>query len=163
MLKTIYTQLKAELLNVQGVAVVDWYTGLFQDQNGALVHNTPALFVEFLPIQFETLQQGLQTTQVQFNVHTVHECLYDNDERMTDPTIDHLGMVEAVFVMLQGKTMLNTNGNPILSSIMRTALTPDHGLGELLVTTQSFAGEATDNAAYSTSAQAPFNSIIINK
>lgn len=166
MLHHVYLALKKRLLSElsPAPAYVDWYYGQYlDDENEAPLWDTPAIFIEFLPIQWTNLNGGLQQARLSFNVHLVNTCLSEGAERITDTAaLDHLGMAGSVFRSLHQfrcqqsyvpgfEALVGTPDDVLLlDGISRERSEPDHSLSRLLVSVQGFACRITDYSAQRT-------------
>lgn len=165
MLNLVYSAIKKRLA-AQVLPLpkyVDWYYAQYledeMEDGGQLLWQTPALFVEFLPIEWETRPQNIQTSTLRFNTHLVNESFYDNDQRVLDAAVNHLGQESSVFVALMNwRCMLSyvpgfealadtANDRVLLESIVRESSEPDHTMRRQLVGVQRFACRIYDYSA----------------
>lgn len=163
MLNLVYAALKARLLEECNPQYLDWYMGQYLEEEaedgGQLLWATPAQFIEFLPIQWQTLPGNVQVADLQFNVHLVNDSVFDTDARMLDTTLNHLGQEGAVFrALMNWRAMLHdvpgmdtlegTSADRVLiESLVRTSTDPDHNLRRQLVSVQSFTSRVYDYSA----------------
>lgn len=167
MLNLVYSALKKRLTAEVSPEYVDWFYGQYLDEEtedgGEMLWATPAVFVEFLPLKWETLGNAVQAANLQFNIHLVNNSLDSDEKRVTDTaSLDHLGMESDVFRALQGFRALLSYvpgfealaGEPgdrvILETISRLSSEPDHSMGRQLVSVQTFACRIYDYAATKT-------------
>jgi len=163
MLNLIYAALKKRLAEKVEPKLIDWFLGQYMEDDmedgGALLWNTPTIFLEFLPVDWETRPGNLQTATLRLNAHLVNDTLYDNDQRILDATINHLGMESAVFVALMNWRCLLSYvpgfealaGEPedrvLIESMVRNTSEPDHAMRKQLVSVQGFSSRVFDYSA----------------
>jgi hypothetical protein len=150
MLKHVYLLLKQRLEEIGELKEVDWYTGQYSQDGEQTMYVPDAAYIEFDPLSFDQLGKRTQSADLSFSVHFVQDCVLDGERRMTDATLNHLGLVQDIYkklshweAMLSGLSefaaLLDTPGDiKVINSIVRTRLSPDHSLKNLLVTVQSF-------------------------
>jgi hypothetical protein len=155
-MKEIYILLKERLATIQELKEVQWYLGQY-DQNGeqALVVDTAA-YIEFEPIEWMQMGQQIQQATVGFNVHFVQECVYGDDTRVVDTTLNHLELANQIFRTLQGWSGRlsdipslgifpnSPTDKQIINTIVRTGSTSQHDLENLIVTVQRFQATCID-------------------
>jgi hypothetical protein len=173
MTKEIYQALKQRLLriNLDGnhhnppiFKYVDWYYGQYHEQDqdegaGATLWDTPAAFIEFAPIAWQTLGDGLQKAQLHFTVHVVNESMYDTDQRVLDDGQDHFGLEAQVYAALHRHRVLlshlpafaalsgTADDRVLCESITRVSTVIDHTLRRQLVSVQEFQTTIYDYSA----------------
>lgn len=163
MLSLVYQALKKRLVNTTTPAYVDWYMGQYlepeAEEGGQLLWRTPAQFVEFMPVQWQTLGNNVQAANTQFNLHLVNDCYHDDDQRITDAALGHLAQEAAVYATLQNwRCHLSyvpgfeaLEGTPddrvLIESITRERTDPDHNMGRQIVSVQGFACRIYDYGA----------------
>lgn len=161
MLADIYTILKHKLRfphwrtsqqNATQYIEVDWYLG--QDQNnGDHVLNTPIAYIEFLPVDYTTLPNGIQHGNLQFNVHLLTETVYGDERDMINETIGHQSLEQGIFRSLHNqRTEVDLNDTTVVfhESIVRKALTPHTRINKLVKSIQRFQCVAYDFEACAT-------------
>jgi len=169
MLSSIYQLIKQRLTTECSFKEVDWFMNQYaqlKDEN--TLFTTPAAYIQFAPINTTSLHSGnIQQLEISLDIHVVHEAWYDNDQRIT--ALKHLQAVESVYKSLQNwNAFLSSldeyadlkgteNDKLMINSIVRTSLTPDHSLSNLLITLQRFSF-----IAYDYSATVDFSEIIAN-
>lgn len=133
---------------------VDWYLGQYledeQEDGGELLWDTPAAFIEFFPIEWESRPGNIQTAELNFALHLVNESVYPDDRRVLDPAVNHLTQESSVFTSMQNYRGLlshlpayaalagTDNDRVILESIVRKTSEPDHNMRRQLVSVQQF-------------------------
>lgn len=160
MLREYYLLIKQQLGTITGLKQVDWYTGQF-DQNGDQAQIVDcAAFIEFDPI--DMLQKGgrVQEATVVFTVYLVNHVLIEGDARYTDPTINHLGLMNDIYKKLthysarlsELPAFASVAGTEqdivVVNSLVRTNITTIQELSNLLVTQQVFQGTWIDQSAH---------------
>lgn len=163
----VYSALKAHLTTAMPTAYVDWYFGQYieseMEGGGELLYTTPAIFVEFAPIEWVTLPGSIQRTVLRFSVHLVNESMYATDKRFVgDPALDHLGQESQVFRALMNRRFMlsdvpsfaalagTENDRVLVESIVRKSSESDHVMHRQLVSIQSFEATVYDYSAQPT-------------
>lgn len=153
-MKHIYQAIKKRLQdNIEALQEVEWYMRQYQQTGENTMYVTPAAYIEFRPISFESYRDGIQQANIEVVVHAVSESVYDNDTRFTDASINHLGLVDDIFKTLHGWgaqlsdvpdiDLEDDEADPtILNSMTRTQYIADHGFSDLIVTRQTFSAVA---------------------
>lgn len=163
MLNLIYAALKKRLAGQVEPKYIDWYMGQYledeQEDGGESLWNTPAVFLEFLPVDWDTRPGNVQTATLKLNAHLVNATLYDNDQRILDATINHLGMESQVFqALMNWRCMLSyvpgfealedtSNDRVLIESMVRNTTEPDHSMRQQLVSVQGFSSRIFDYSA----------------
>jgi hypothetical protein len=126
---------------------VDWYLG--QDLNiGDHVLSTPIAYIEFLPVDFTTLPNGIQHGNIEFNVHLITETAYGDERDMINDTIGHQAFETGIFKALHNE---RTQGEVIPGmdvvfheTITRIGLVPHTRINKLVKSIQRFRCVAYD-------------------
>ncbi len=163
MLNLAYAALKSRLQQECAPQYIDWYMGQYLEEEaadgGQVLWATPAMFIEFLPVQWQTLTGNIQVTDLAFNVHLVNDSVFDTDERILDSTLNHLGQEGAIFRALMNwramlhdvpgmDTLEDTSADRVLlESVVRNSTEPDHNLRRQLVSVQQFTARLYDYTA----------------
>jgi phage gp37-like protein len=138
MLKDIYSHLKAHLATITGIEQVDYYLGQYdQNDKDSVLYSTPALFIEFAPIQWLLHAKNIQRAILTFTIHTVTDSVYDDDERILNSVNDHFAYVTEVYKKLAGHRH-KVGDQVLMETIERLSTTPDHVLDVIIVTKQEF-------------------------
>ena len=145
MIQHIYKTLKAAL---GPIAPVSWYAEQYLQNGDQQLFETPAIFIEFSPVQTRTKPLLIQEATLEFTIHCVHESIGDDaDDRMFDPVIHHLVDVDAIWCSIQGWSANidqipgytgPPNTNKLINTIERTEIQFDHRASNLLTTIQRF-------------------------
>ena len=154
MIRDHYRALKQRILSeVPGLAFVDWFMAQYEpnEKGETWVWKTPAVYVEMLPLTWETLGSRVQRARLAFDVHLVNDSLFENDSKIVDTAaVDHFDICSDLFKCLHAfrcnlsflpdyAGLSGTNNDAVLlESIVRTGMATRHDLSILLVTVQSF-------------------------
>lgn len=157
MFKDVYTALKQRLnTELDWKNELDWYLHQYDQDGEEVIYTTPAVFVEFVTVEWNTYPDNRQRGVMEFRIHLVNECNYDTDQRILDATLNHLGQESEVFRALMGwgcklsyitaYAALNGTDNDavLINDIIRTRTDPDHELSNLLVSVQTFQANVYD-------------------
>lgn len=149
MLAAVYLGLKTRLESIPNVEEIDYYLGQYlQGDRGGVLYTNEALFIEFLPISWESLRNKVQKAVLTFRIHAVSACLYDDEERMLGTgVLDHMALVSQVFQKMQGFRIIDVSERVLLESIVRTQEEPDHELEVVMATVQEFQATIFDYSA----------------
>lgn len=160
MIKEVYQAFKKRLgEEITALNWIDWYLAQYDMEGQQALWTTPAAFVEFLPINWQMLTNGVQASNIMLQVHLVNESHYDDDKRMTDDQVDHLGMENEVYLALQNwRCMLSyldeyaaLAGTPddrvLVETVVRSRTYPDHLMSRVLVSVQEFTTRIYDYSA----------------
>lgn len=106
---------------------------------------TPAVFVEFLPLQWRTLGNRVQDADLTTRLHIVTEwhsltADYTPDEEQ-ELALAYLDIVDSVVAALQGFSAPNTN------TWMRTKTIPNHNHERFVDSVEEYICKVTDNSA----------------
>lgn len=106
---------------------------------------TPAVFVEFLPLQWRTLGNRMQDADLTTRLHIVTEwhaltADYTPDEEQ-ELALAYLDIVDSVVAALQGFSAPNTN------TWMRTQTIPNHNHERFVDSVEEYICKVTDNSA----------------
>jgi hypothetical protein len=138
---------------VPGLKETDWYMRQYAESGKGTLYTTPACYIEFLPVDPETMGGGkIQQAVIRFRIHTVTTNLHDNHKRIHDPNaaINHLDYVDMAFAALQGfraklsqlqgfDHLAGTEKDyRVMNSIDRKSIVGEHKLDKLMVTVQEF-------------------------
>lgn len=163
MLNLLYPALKKRLNNYVMPKYTDWYMGQYledeAEEGGNLLWDTPAVFVETAPVQWQTMGGNIQSANLQFAVHLVTDALFDDDKRITDPVLQHFLLDSKVYKGLQNwrcmlsyvpglEALAGTDGDRVLiESVVRTDSEPDHTLRRQMVAINRFSCRIYDYTA----------------
>ena len=140
----------------------DWYMNQdsMSDKN-ASIKTTPAIYIEFLPVETRDEGQRIQSAEAEFNIILITECLYDNGSRRLkkDNAKDHMIIFDKINQALSGYSarlsvlpdfvaLANTpNDMRVFNSITRNGITPPVAIKALMKSTQKFKTMVWDHAA----------------
>lgn len=165
MLHLVYKAIKKKLLAdvTPTPEYVDWYYGQYledeMEDGGELLWTTPAVFIEFLPLQWTTRGDLSQRAELVFNVHLVNESMDSDERRMTDTTsTGHMAQAARVFSALQGfranlkyipgfESIADADDRVMIESITRVSSEVDHNLRRQVVSVQQFRATIFDYGA----------------
>lgn len=159
MIKQTFQILQQTLSAATGAAEVDYYLGQYQPGEGDVWHVEKGVYIEFADMPTEQLGGNAQQIVARIRIHCASSCLYDDGQRITDATVNHLGFVEDAYKALNGKdfylsllpayaALAGTNDDRIVINTMsRTAIVNDHALRSVLATVQEFSCTIYDYSA----------------
>lgn len=149
MLESIYTALKDRLETIFNSIEVDYYLGQYlQGEGGSSLYSDEALFIEFLPIEWQSLRNNVQKAVLSFRIHVVSACLYDDEQRLIGTGVfSHMENVTEVFKTLQNFRAVEPSGRVLLESVIRVRTEPNHDLDVVMVTVQEFKATIFDYSA----------------
>lgn len=163
MLNLLYLALKKKIQTEAQPKYVDWYLGQYleeqEDQGGALLWDTPAVFLEFQPVTWKTLLNNVQCADVLFAAHVVTDNYHDGDQRITDANTSPFGLESSVYTglmnwrcnlsYLPGFEALEgtTNDRVLMESIVRLESSTDHAMRRQMVSLQVFGSKIYDYSA----------------
>jgi hypothetical protein len=159
MILEYYQIIKARLQEITQLKEVDWYYAQEEQAEENTLFVDCGAYIEFEAIDWATMGTGIQQATLGFNIHVVSESMYDNDQRVLDPTTNHLGLNALVYQKLHKygawlsslpafAALANTgNDKRVVNEIVRTSTTPDHRLSNLMVTVQRFQSTVLDVSA----------------
>lgn len=137
--------------NIAQLKEVDWFLNQYDPQGNNTIYTTPGVYIEYLPMQTESLARKLQQAPVTFRVHLVTNSVYDTGKRVKkDSDWDHASLLDKVFGQLYGFSgrlsdlaeFAALKGTPsdfkLFNSIDRINLVPPHNFAGLMVTVQEF-------------------------
>lgn len=167
-MKEVYILLRERLKEITELKEVDWYTGQDAQTGEQAMLVDAAAYIEFQPIEWQSLLGGIQQAVVSFDVHFVQDRVLDGDGPIINADILHLDIVRSIYTKLQGFSALLSDlpglsalagtkqDAVVVNDIVRELLSNDHSLSNLMVTTQRFRCMIRDYAA------APIYQIIAN-
>jgi hypothetical protein len=159
MTKEIYILLRNRLKEIAELDEVDWYTGQDEQdgQQEMIVQN--GCYIEFMPADFTQLSNMVQQAVIEFDVRLVQDAVYNGEERILDPGLQHLDLTAAIYTKLQGfgamlshiPALAHLQGSAqdivVINDIQRIGIIPDHSINNLLITVQRFRCLVRDVAA----------------
>ncbi len=163
MLNLSYLALKNRLSQKVAPKYVDWFMGQYledeEQDGGALLWDTPAVFLEFAPVQWQTMSLGVQAANISMNVHLVTDNYHSDDQRVTDTTINLFGLENLVFKSLMNwrcnlsfvpgmEALADTSADRVLmESLVRVTSETDHNARRQMVSVQGFTTRIYDYSA----------------
>lgn len=174
----IYSALEKRLMEkLDWLHYVDYFLNQYNDPENNKVRTTPAVFIEFAPVDWKQqgakVQSGLQYVMI----HLVNESYYDDKERILDTqVVNHFSKESQVFAVLAGfraslsylpqfAHLANTSEDvQIMETMTRINTNADHELEPFLVSIQVFATTVFDYSAikdYSQTAEVDLNTEVM--
>ena len=141
----------------------DWYMNQdsMSDKN-ASIKTTPAIYIEFLPVETRDEGQRIQSAETEFNIILITDCLYDTGSKRLkkDNARDHMRIFDKINQALSGYSarlsvlpdfvaLANTvNDQRVFNTITRNGITPPHvPLKAMMKSVQKFKTMMWDHAA----------------
>ena len=153
MLKSLFLALQQRILTAGlGIKHLDWFNNQYADQDPENRNegdfDYPAVFVEFLPMQFQT-HGPVQKCRLRFRVHVVTLNYAHSRYGISEQTkaLEHLDLSERLYRTLQRLRVVDGQGLTICNTCTRTMLTTDHGQTNQIVNIQEFETTAFDHSA----------------
>lgn len=150
-LSEFYLAIKTKLMDADlGIQYFDlWSDQIDRNENEEddLFFNYPAVFLEFEPVDWQTLGRKKQAADVSFNLYIASENWNETNSLESDTEIDkglaHLQLVDNIFAALQGFNGTN------FGSITRTGFAFKHNAEwtGLITHSMPFKSRLTDTAA----------------
>jgi hypothetical protein len=141
------------LQSVTDIKHFDWYNDQFNSEEDELPFPTPAVFLEIMPYQTQSLGKLRQAADIQFMLH-VGQQLYSNTRRgakAQSKALSHLNLNDLVFAALHGKYSDEPINNSTIGTINRTSVNPDHRFSGYIIHIISFKTRLiSDNAVIPT-------------
>jgi hypothetical protein len=166
MLNLIYPLLKGhlnanqELNGTQDKKHIDWDLGQYRQLGEESLRLTPAIYIAFGEVNWETLPNKVQHGVLPITITLVNETVYGDDRDITDTQyINHLYIYQELHKALQGKVfhlsdisgnenLFGTEDNVVLmNTIRRTASAPHSVLNTLVISSHSFESVIYDYSA----------------
>ena len=163
MIDLLYIAIREKLVSdISALKEVMYYLGQPEaDAEGVPLFAAPAVFIRFGSIQFLSnmgpqFLANLQQANVLFTITLVDDTVYDDDKRILDATLNHLGKINAIFAALQRYAPLLSDlpGNSALAgtsqnwavsgSFERISMQTDHSVRGTIATSQTFKCVAND-------------------
>lgn len=144
-----YTDLAERLrLKVPGIKTIDLYNGQYDDPAQHNAYTCPAVFIEWLPVEWQDMPAGVQQGAGGFRIHCVVNTLREtrNIDRLSPPQQSqhtaHLLFPAAVHAALQG---FAPHG---YSPLGRVLTTPDHRYTGNIIVVHQYTAHVVDTSAY---------------
>ncbi len=142
-IEQFYYDIMKAVMAVPGVKYFDKYNAQYLNENSELHYNTPAVFMEFAPIEWQTLGQKRQAANFEFLLHLQTEQLGETNnlekEKERALALEHLRIAEAITKKLQGM-----NGS-YFGSLSRINITDDSEHDSQVITLIGFKTRIVDN------------------
>lgn len=168
MQKAIFLALQEHIVKAGiGIEHFDWFNNQYADtdpakrQEGDFAY--PAIFVQFLPYEPETLAGKVQKADVRFVLHLVSSNYAHSRYGLPEQqqALAHLDLVDKLYATVQGFRAKDADGRQILNTCNRTTVTPDHEQTNQIVNLQQFRAVAFDYAAVPKTVKARPNQEVI--
>lgn len=147
MRKTIYNVLATALANVSGVEHVGLWNNQLQYIEKEQPFNTPAVFVEFSPIQWQHLLHGVREAAVTVTLHVVTDSRVGTWADVIN-VFDLLDCINAALHGLHSVSPLGGQGGSVMDALTLTTSTTDHNFDELRDDVETYQCHVTDNSGY---------------
>ena len=159
MFKYYFQLIQQQIKTVSELKEVEWYMGQFEQSGEQVLFTTPGAYIEFDTLAMDQLACKTQESIISFSVYLVNESVYDDSKRVTDDTINHLGLLDDIYQALTHyKGMLsdlpsfvsikNTSADRVVvNTLTRTNVQFIHELSNLVISVQTFKGVFRDISA----------------
>lgn len=118
----------------------------------------PAVYIEFLPIEWQTLGEGVQDADFEFRLHIATRWFGQTysiaPQEIASEQLDYLDIPNKIFKVLQGSCITNTN------NIIRTNTEFDHNHENYIETVETYRCHIIDTQAQAQPLQLNLNPII---
>jgi len=101
-LKNLYQLIKQRLTTNLDANEVAWFYGQYEQNEENHWYTGYGIYIEFTRFPINLNGQGYQDAEVEMRIHLAQACYYDNDDRVTDQAVDHLGKIEELNKTLTG-------------------------------------------------------------
>lgn len=134
---TFFQAIKDKLAaDVAAIKFVELWNNQLQNEDIELPFNMPAVFVEYAPMEWETLGLQRQAADIDFALHVVTECFHESGTHDTAGDVS-LGLQHLTVVADVSKAMHGYSGAGF-STIKRTYTQPDNDHGNVYETIIGF-------------------------
>jgi hypothetical protein len=142
-LEQFYYDIMKAVMAVPSVKYFDKYNGQYLNEGEELNYNTPAVFMEFAPIEWQTLGQKRQSANIEFLLHLQTDQIAETNslEKEQDRALalEHLRIEEAIAKKLQGM-----NGS-YFGTLSRINITDDSDHDSQVITLIGFKTRLVDD------------------
>lgn len=140
MTRSIYQALDRRIRETPYVKIVDWYMEQYSGGDDNLVLNTPAVFLEFAPVDWVSGASGRELwTEMRLTVHIVTESAYEDKQRFI--ITDHFDVQESILEALhmwecnvQYITDNTEDTEMLINTMTLESSSSEHQLSEFVVT-----------------------------
>jgi hypothetical protein len=149
MLDQVYEALQAKLISIEGINFVDMYNGQYleSEDDARPEFARPAVFVEFLPIDWKEMGQKVQYAEdATIRLHIVSDDTPSDTNSTASATIRKLGLAPFKLVSLVHKSLSGFSG-PGFSSLSRTNQETDNDASLEYVHIVSYHSNFVDESA----------------
>lgn len=144
MRKTIYLAL-SERLKTSGLGIphVDLWNNNLEQLTGGKAFRTPAVFVEFEPVEWHQLSMGVRAADLRLRLHIVTKtpATPEAGSKYRARSLAHIDLAESINAVVQGFAGEN------FSSMTLTGTVPDHNHEQLLHEELHYATHVVDDSA----------------
>lgn len=156
--KKLFLFLQSLLLNNSlGIKHFDWFNNQPFDPESTATYKTPAVFLQILPYKPKTYRGNRQIADINFVLHIEKQAPKPmSNVRGTQPqlaALDHLDLIQNIFVKLQGAGDNNNGIGPLL----RIGVNPDHDYRQNIVHNETFSSRVIDDSAVRETTPIPSN------
>jgi hypothetical protein len=118
---------------------------MYVEENEAF--NTPAVFVEFEPINWRQHLQGVREADVRFNLHIVtrRNMPTSNELNYAEESLAFFDLLEAINTCLHGLTQVSDSG--VIDALTSVSSTTDNDYDELRHDIEAYSCHVTDLSA----------------
>lgn len=146
--KKLFLFLQSLLLNNSlGIKHFDWFNNQPFDPESTATYKTPAVFLQILPYKVKTYRGNRQIADLNFVLHIEKPAPKPMNnirgEQAQLSALDHLDLLQNIFVALQGAGDIN-NG---IGYLLRTGVNPDHDFRQNIVHSETFSSRIIDDSA----------------
>lgn len=147
--------------NIPEIKHFDLYFGQYEDEEKDLPFNTPAVFMEYTPLNWESLLNKRLESNVEFNLHVVSEVIQEVDSTTT-LSIRNLGHAHLLLIDKINYWMKGFNGNGF-NSISNAGMEPYIANGSLIIHILKFKTRLRDDSGkHLTQSVTPSQEILTN-
>lgn len=151
MLKYPYLIIKQLLESLPNVPAAFWFNAQYDQESEEAVYYVPAVYIEFMPVEFPDVQRRIQLASVRFRIHLMTETFIDDDSILTHFDITNeihkalSGYEAQLSVLPEFADLADTDDDiTVINQCTRTQLIPDHSQTNLTITTQEYQASIMD-------------------
>lgn len=140
---TIYNQITAALQGIAEIAHVGLWNNQMQYIAEEQPFDTPAVFIEFDPIEWQHLLHGVREAVVTIRLHVIT----DSRVGTWSDTIAVFNLLDSINAELHGLHHTTSNGS-VMDALTLVNSTTDHNFDELQENVETYTCHITDRTAY---------------
>lgn len=139
----IFSKIKERLESIDGIARVELFNSQLEYAEEEQAFATPAVLIEFQPIQWRHQLHGVREADITVVLHVV------TDSRVGhwSDTIEVFSLLDSISSALHGIGGTAENGS-VMNSLTLTSSTTDHNFDELQDNVETYTCHVTDRSAY---------------